>query len=149
MPQVSAAVRRSAPSSTIARASIRRAAEPSFSRPAAARRSFAVKSGRMILTAPPIDAAPLLRASIESEFPRFGNPKMSQKPRPLVLLSSLWDAAFDGGLITFDDEGRPIASSELTDAAIAALQPGNAAPLPLTPEHRVRLAWHRTKLWQR
>src|SRR5260221_14320528 len=84
MPQVSAAVRRSAPSSTIARASIRRAAEPSFSRPAAARRSFAVKSGLMILTAPPIDAAPPSGASIESEFPRFGNPKMSQKPRPLV-----------------------------------------------------------------
>jgi hypothetical protein len=38
-------------------------------RPAAARRSFAVKSSRMILTAPPIDAAPLSRASIESEFP--------------------------------------------------------------------------------
>src|ERR1017187_7283890 len=84
MPQVSAADLRSAPSSTIARASIRRAAEPSFSRPAAARRSLAVKSSRVIPTAPPIDAAPLLGTSIESDFPRFGNPKMSQKPRPLV-----------------------------------------------------------------
>src|ERR1039457_5262417 len=86
MPQVSAADLRSAPSSTIARASIRRAAEPSFSRPAAARRSLAVKSSRVIQTAPPIDAAPLLGTSIESDFPRFGNPKMSQKPRPLVSL---------------------------------------------------------------
>src|ERR1039457_3399353 len=86
MPQVSAADLRSAPSSTIARASLRRAAEPSFSRPAAARRSLAVKSSRVIQTAPPIDAAPLLGTSIESDFPRFGNPKMSQKPRPLVLL---------------------------------------------------------------
>src|ERR1039458_8427852 len=85
MPQVSAADLRSAPSSTIARASIRRAAEPSFSRPAAARRSLAVKSSRVIPTAPPIDAAPLPGTSIESDFPRFGNPKMSQKPRPLVL----------------------------------------------------------------
>ena len=66
-----------------------------------------------------------------------------------LLLSSLWDAAFDEGLITFDDEGRPIVSPDLTDAAIAALQLGNATPLPLTPEHRVRLAWHRTHLWQR
>lgn len=66
-----------------------------------------------------------------------------------LLLSSLWDAAFDEGLVTFDDEGRPVASSDLTDAAIAALQFRNAAPLPLTPEHRVRLAWHRTHLWQR
>src|SRR4051812_1949102 len=55
MPQVSAAALRSAPSSTIARASIRRAAEPSFSRPAAARSSAAVKSTRVIATAPPID----------------------------------------------------------------------------------------------
>src|SRR5438105_9153839 len=55
MPQVSAADLRSAPSSTIARASIRRAAEPSFSRPAAARSSAAVKSTRVIATAPPID----------------------------------------------------------------------------------------------
>jgi putative restriction endonuclease len=66
-----------------------------------------------------------------------------------LLLSSLWDAAFDEGLVTFDDEGRPIVSPDLTDAAIAALQLGNATPLPLTPEHRVRLAWHRTNLWQR
>jgi hypothetical protein len=65
-----------------------------------------------------------------------------------LLLSSLWDAAFDEGLVTFDDEGRPIASSELTDAAITALQLRNAAPLLLTPEHRLRLAWHRTNLWQ-
>src|SRR3954447_26215559 len=55
MPQVSAADLRSAPSSTIARASIRRAAEPSFSRPADARSSAAVKSTRVIATAPPID----------------------------------------------------------------------------------------------
>jgi len=65
-----------------------------------------------------------------------------------LLLSSLWDAAFDQGLVSFDDEGRPIVSPDLSDAAMAALQPGNAAPLPLTPEHRARLAWHRTHLWQ-
>jgi hypothetical protein len=65
-----------------------------------------------------------------------------------VRLAEWMNAAFDQGLITFDDEGRPIASSELTDAAIAALQLGNAARLPLTPEHRVRLVWHRTNLWQ-
>lgn len=66
-----------------------------------------------------------------------------------LLLSSLWDAAFDEGLVTFDDEGRPIVSPDLTDAAIAALRLGRATPLPLTPERRVRPAWHRTHLWQR
>jgi predicted restriction endonuclease len=65
-----------------------------------------------------------------------------------LLLSSLWDAAFDDGLVTFDDEGRPIASSDLTDAAIKALHLQGAPRLLLTPEHRMRLAWHRTHLWQ-
>jgi predicted restriction endonuclease len=64
------------------------------------------------------------------------------------LLSSLWDAAFDQGLVSFDDDGRAIVSPDLSDAAIAALQPGTATPLPLTPEHRARLAWHRAHLWQ-
>src|ERR1700751_5445100 len=59
MPQVSAAVLRSTPSSTSASASIRRAAAPSFSPLAALRSSDAVKSRRVIDTAVPIDAAPL------------------------------------------------------------------------------------------
>src|ERR1700759_1002126 len=59
MPQVSAAVLRSTPSSTSASASIRRAAAPSFSPLAALRSSDAVKSRRVIDTAAPIDAAPL------------------------------------------------------------------------------------------
>src|ERR1700688_1312787 len=59
MPQVSAAVLRSTPSSTSASASIRRAAAPSFSPLAALRSSEAVRSSRVIDTAAPIDAAPL------------------------------------------------------------------------------------------
>src|SRR6266436_3138139 len=59
MPQVSAAVLRSTPSSTSASASIRRAAALSFSPLAALRSSEAVKSSRVINTAAPIDAAPL------------------------------------------------------------------------------------------
>src|SRR5882672_6405110 len=59
MPQVSAAVLRSTPSSTSASASIRRAAALSFSPPAALRSSEAVRSSRVIDTAAPIDAAPL------------------------------------------------------------------------------------------
>src|ERR1700759_2814696 len=59
MPQVSAAVLRSTPSSTSASASIRRAAAPSFSPLAALRSSDAVKSRRVIDTAATLDAAPL------------------------------------------------------------------------------------------
>src|SRR6476620_7027629 len=59
MPQVSAAVLRSTPSSTSASASIRRAAALFSSPLAALRSSQAVRSSRVIDTAAPIDAAPL------------------------------------------------------------------------------------------
>src|ERR1700737_420555 len=59
MPQVSAAVLRSKPSSTSASASIRRAAALFFSPLAALRSSDAVRSSRAIDTAAPINAAPL------------------------------------------------------------------------------------------
>ncbi len=90
----------------------------------------------------------LLRASHIIPWARCESDAERMNVHNGLLLSSLWDAAFDQGLVSFDDEGRPIASSELTDAAIAALQVGNAAPLPLTPEHRAGLAWHRKHLWQ-
>lgn len=65
-----------------------------------------------------------------------------------LLLSSLWDAAFDAGLVTFDDEGFPLVSPKLSEAAAVALRIRDTAPIPLTPEHRSRLAWHRSNLWQ-
>jgi hypothetical protein len=58
-----------------------------------------------------------------------------------VLLSALWDAAFDRGLVTFDDEGRPTFSAKLSESARAELR--WHAPIPLMDKHRVRLAWHR------
>src|ERR1700722_2460425 len=83
MPQVSAAVLRSTPSSTSASASIRRAAALSFSPLAALRSSEAVRSSRVIDTAAPIDAAPLkgqhrVRVSLIWESP------MSHSFGPLV-----------------------------------------------------------------
>ena len=67
IPQVSAAVLRSTPSSTSASASIRRAAALFFSPLAALRSSEAVRSSRVTDTAAPM--MPLLsKASIESEF---------------------------------------------------------------------------------
>ena len=63
-----------------------------------------------------------------------------------LLLSSLWDAAFDSGLLSFDDTGAMLASSKLSSAAAAALGLEKAVPLPnLTPVHRFNLARHRTK----
>ncbi len=62
-----------------------------------------------------------------------------------LLLSALWDAAFDRGLVTFDDEGRPQFSPSLSDVARAELRWRD--PIPLTDKHRKRLAWHRANLF--
>lgn len=64
-----------------------------------------------------------------------------------LLLSSLWDAAFDSGLISFSDAGQAIASPRLSDAAAEKLGLSTALPLLLTPEHRVNMVWHRKHLW--
>ncbi len=62
-----------------------------------------------------------------------------------LLLSALWDAAFDRGLVTFDDDGRPEFSLRLSETARAELRWQN--PIPLTDKHRKRLTWHRTNLF--
>ncbi len=60
-----------------------------------------------------------------------------------LLLSALWDAAFDRGLVTFDNEGIPQFSPRLSETARAELR--WQAPIPLTEKHRAHLFWHRTK----
>lgn len=58
-----------------------------------------------------------------------------------VLLSALWDAAFDRALVTFDEEGKPEFSSVLSEAALAELR--WHSPICFTDEHRRRLTRHR------
>ncbi len=58
-----------------------------------------------------------------------------------LLLSALWDAAFDRGLVTFDDAGQPEFSSAVSETARAELR--WQGPIPLTDKHRARLVWHR------
>ncbi len=60
-----------------------------------------------------------------------------------LLLSALWDAAFDRALVTFDDEGNPQFSTELSERARAELRWN--APVSLTDQHRRRLALHRQR----
>lgn len=62
-----------------------------------------------------------------------------------LLLSALWDAAFDAGLVSFDDEGRILRSPALTPAASDQLNIGPAVQLNLTEAHRARLARHRAR----
>ncbi|MBY5344952.1 HNH endonuclease [Rhizobium leguminosarum bv. viciae] len=61
-----------------------------------------------------------------------------------LLLSALWDAAFDRALVTFDNEGRPEFSHALSVQARAELR--WHSPISLTEEHRRRLAHHRERV---
>lgn len=58
-----------------------------------------------------------------------------------LLLSALWDAAFDSGSVTFDDDGAPRFAPSLSPEAREALR--WSAPIPLREPHRTYLAWHR------
>lgn len=61
-----------------------------------------------------------------------------------LLLSALWDAAFDAGLVSFADDGAVLASPSLGAAATAALSADPGSTLQgLTGRHRANLAWHR------
>jgi hypothetical protein len=63
-----------------------------------------------------------------------------------LLLSALWDAAFDKGLVSFSDEGLPLFSPELSPEA-SILLGKNTPPklIRLTPEHQKNLSYHRHK----
>jgi predicted restriction endonuclease len=60
-----------------------------------------------------------------------------------LLLSALWDAAFDRALVTFDDNGEPKFSPSLSEQARAELR--WSSPVSLTDEHRRRLVRHRER----
>lgn len=60
-----------------------------------------------------------------------------------LLLAVHWDAAFDGGLVSFDDDGTVLLKQGVDPAVVELLAPDNARPLPLAEGHRRQLAWHR------
>jgi len=63
-----------------------------------------------------------------------------------LLLSALWDAAFDAGLISFADDGSVLVSLELSAAARTALGIERALRLPeLRDAHRANLTVHRAR----
>src|SRR5262249_49401064 len=63
-----------------------------------------------------------------------------------LLLSALWDAAFDKGLVSFADDGGVLANPLLSGAARAALGIDQALPLPsLRDQQRANLALHRAR----
>ena len=64
-----------------------------------------------------------------------------------LLLSALWDAAFDRGLVTFDPNGNPVFAASLSQAARVELH--WYGPIPLRDGHRQRLVWHREHLFKK
>lgn len=97
--------------------------------------------GRCALTG--IDDPALLRASHIIPWSECKTDAERLDVHNGLLLSSLWDAAFDSGLVTFDDEGLALFSPVLGQAARQALGGESAHRLPLKPKQRERLGWHR------
>ena len=87
-----------------------------------------------------------------SPSPRFAHPPWAECETDALrldvhnglLLSALWDAAFDAGLVSFDD-GRILRSPVLTPAAGDQLSIELAVKLNLTEAHRAHLARHRVR----
>jgi hypothetical protein len=67
-------------------------------------------------------------------------------PHNGLLLSALWDAAFDRGLVSFADDGTVLTNPQLSETARNALGLANAPPLVgLRDAHRANLALHRAR----
>jgi hypothetical protein len=63
-----------------------------------------------------------------------------------LLLSALWDAAFDQGLVSFADDGAALAGPQLSEAARKALDIDATLPLHgLRDAHRASLRLHRAR----
>lgn len=60
-----------------------------------------------------------------------------------LLLSALWDATFDAGLVSFTDVGEPLWSPALSEASRDHLERTMTGVLQLSPGHLPYLAFHR------
>lgn len=63
-----------------------------------------------------------------------------------LLLSALWDVAFDRGLVTFEDDGHPKFSSKLKNDSRKELR--YKTPILLTTNHKTYLQWHRKHVFK-
>ena len=97
-------------------------------------------SGRCALTG--FDIAPLLRASHIKPW-RDSNNAERVDPMNGLLLSPGCDAAFDSGLISFDDDGNMLVSPDLTDDQLVMLGFRRDLRLTVAEGHRPYLAQHR------
>jgi len=99
--------------------------------------------GRCPLTG--ITDTPLLRASHIIPWNECASDAERLDVYNGLLLSALWDAAFDRGLVSFDDSGQPLFSPAIGETAHRELR--WQKPVGLTDKHRKYLAWHRAMLF--
>ena len=64
-----------------------------------------------------------------------------------VLLSSLHDAAFDSGFLSFKDNGEPIYSKKLSKQAAKALKKSTIKTIEFSDNHLPYLKWHRNNIF--
>jgi hypothetical protein len=88
-----------------------------------------------------ISDAALLRASHIVPWAKCDDDTQRLDVHNGLLLSALWDAAFDQGLVTFEDDGSVRYAAQLSAEARALL--GTPQRLRLNDGRRRNLAWHR------
>lgn len=107
-------------------------------------------SGRCAVTA--LDQPELLRASHMKPWADCADDAERLDPHNGLLLAAHWDAAFDRGLVTFDEDGKALASEKLRAAArsLLCLDQADSRPhIVFRAEHQDYLAYHRQHVWLR
>jgi putative restriction endonuclease len=70
----------------------------------------------------------------------------ARPPANGLLLSELWDASFDEGLVSFGDDGTVLVNPKLSEVARKALGVDQVPPLKgLRTAHEKNLAAHRAR----
>ena len=96
-----------------------------------------------------IDEPDLLRASHIIPWNRCEREADRLNPDNGLLLSSLWDAAFDRGLVSFADTGEVMPAPQLSEPTFAHMSGGKTVSIEgLNDRHRENLAWHRANRWR-
>jgi hypothetical protein len=100
-------------------------------------------NGRCPLTG--ITDVPLLRASHIIPWAECETDFLRLDVHNGLLLSALWDAAFDSGKVSIGDDGSILRSPTLSAEANAALGSTPSCLVGLTDAHRQKLIYHRRK----
>jgi hypothetical protein len=98
-----------------------------------------------------LDQPELLRASHIKPWSKCADDKERLDPFNGLLLAAHWDAAFDKGLVTFEEDGTARLSEKLSKRACRLLVPDASSPRRLAhvrSEHQAFLEYHRKNVWQ-